>query len=561
MGRPKPVKSICGILACAATTAAAGWSPPETISPVGDGWATCYNFANAIAADRAGNLHAVFFDETEAAVYYRRFDRAAGRWDSLVRLDESGGRDAAVIAGAGGELHVFFKAGAALCHRVGDAGGTWGPPEYLVAPGYRLAYPSPLALPSGDVALAMVAQEPSGPPASIWFTTWRRDAARFDAPLRLSETGGVLGSWMPTLAYFGGEIRAVWRDDSSGEFELYERVFDGARWRLARRLTFDPAPTFHPRLDVDGEGALRLYFMDRRGGRAAIWEMADGGGGWGPERVLYAGGGAAHHPNVAAAPDGRRLLFWEDTRGGEFKEVYFGALCGGVWSAAARVSPSSAADSAGPSAAVTAAGEVAVVYAEGGERVCVQRLPLAEVPVGGVTFRASPASFGVKLTWAGENLRVFASFDLYRKSASAPTWRPVNDAPIVGRAPFSYYDEPPAAGDYVYRLEGNSSGGGGVTLGAAAATVSRARPLVAELRARPNPCRNACHLSWRQEHAAAVNVSVYDIMGRRVRGATANGAAGLNEFALEVRDLAPGCYVAVVAAGGALARATFVVTR
>jgi hypothetical protein len=50
-------------------------------------------------------------------------------------------------------------------------------------------------------------------------------------------------------------------------------------------------------------------------------------------------------------------------------------------------------------------------------------------------------------------------------------------------------------------------------------------------------------------------------MGRRVRGATANGAAGINELALEARDLAPGCYVAVVAAGGARACATFVVTR
>jgi hypothetical protein len=556
------VRSFCCILACAATTATAAWSPPETISPPGGAWATCYNFANAIVTDRTGNLHVVFFDGEKGAAYYRRYGRAAGRWDPPQRLDETGGRDAAIIAGQGGELHAFFKSsGGAMGHRVGDAGGRWGPPEYLVVPGYRLGFPSPLALPSGDVALAMVAQEPEGPPAFVWFTTWRRDAARFDPSVRLSDTSGALGSWMPTLAYFEGELRAVWRDDSSGEFELYERTFDGARWRPARRLTFDPAATFHPRLEVDGEGVLRLFFMDRRGGRAAIWEMADEGRGWGRERVLYDGGGSAHHPSVAAAPDGRRLLFWEDTRGGGLKEVYFGALCGGVWSAAARVSSSPAVDSLGPSAAVTADGEVAAVYVEGGERVCVRRLPLAEVPVGGVTFRASPGPFGATLTWAGENLDIFSSFDLYRKPAPAPAWTRVNAAPIVGRAPFSYYDEPPAAGDYVYRLEGKSSAGGGVTLGAAAATVTRTRPLVAELRVRPNPCRDSCRFGWRREYAAAANVSVYDIMGRRVRGAAASGGAGSNEFPLEVGDLAPGCYVAVVAAGGARTRATFVVTR
>jgi len=473
--------------ATAATTATAAWSPPETISPSGGKWATCYNFASAVVADGEGNLHAVFFEDTGAAAYYRRYGRAAARWDPPFRLDESGGRDAAIIVGAGGELHVFFKAGAALCHRVGDAGGNWGPCEYLTVPDHRLGFPSPLALPSGDVALAMVAERKAGGPAYIWFTTWRRDAASFDAPVRLSDTSGALGSWMPTLARFRGELRVAWRDDSSGEFELYERSFDGMLWRPARRLTFDPAPTFHPRLAVDGGGSLRLFFMDRRGGRAAIWEMVDDGRGWGREHVLYDGGGAAHHPDVAPTPDGRRLLFWEDTRGGARKEIYFGALGGGVWSAAARVTSSPATDSGCPSAAVTADGEVAVVYVENGERVCVQRLPLGEVPVGGATFRAAPAPFGVALTWAGENLALFSSFNLYRKRASEPAWRRLNATPIVGRAPFSYYDEPPDAGDYVYRLEGKASPGEGVTLGAAAATVGRARPFVAELRGRPDP--------------------------------------------------------------------------
>lgn len=562
MLRERGVRTVCVILAGAAAAATAGWSPPETISPPGGNWATCYNFANAIVADGAGNLHVVFFEETGASAYYRRYDRAAGRWDPARRLDETGGRDAAIIAGADGDLHAFFKSsGGALGHRIGDAGGNWGPCEYLTVPDYRLGFPSPLLLPSGDVALAMVGERYPAGPAYIWFTTWRRDAGRFDAPVRLSGTTGALGSWMPTLAYFDGEIRAVWRDDSTGEFELYERTRDGSRWSPVRRLTFDPAPTFHPRFAVDGGGPLRLVFMDRRRGRPAIWEMDDDGGGWGREYVLFDGGGEAYHPNAARIPGGGLLLFWEDTRGTAHKEIYFATLRGGVWSAAARVTSSPATDSGGPSAAVTAGGEIAVVYAEAGKGIRVQRLPLGEAPVGGVTFRAETARLGVALSWTGKNLALFSSFNLYRKSSEEPAWRLLNATPIAGRAPFSYYDEPPAPGEYVYKLEGKASPGGGVTLGSATATVGRTRPPVAEPRVRPNPCRNVCYISWSQSRPGAAAVAVYDIIGRRVRATAANGVAGLNELALEVGDLAPGWYVAVVAAGDARARATFVVTR
>jgi hypothetical protein len=561
MRNGKFVKSICGVLACAAT-ATAGWSPPETVSPPGNAWATCYNFANAIVADDAGNLHVVFFQEKGAAAYYRRFDRAAGRWDPPQRLDETGGRDAALVAGSGGELHAFFKAsGGALGHRVGDAGGNWGPCEYLTVADYRLGFPSPLLLPSGDVALAMVGERKPAGPAYIWFTTWRRDARRFDTPVRLSDTTGALGSWMPTLASFRGRLRLAWRDDSTGEFELYERTRDAARWSPVRRLTFDPAPTYHPRYAVDGGGPLRLVFMDRRRGRPAIWEMDDEGGGWGREYVLFDGGGEAYHPNVALIPGGGLLLFWEDARGAAHKEIYFATLRNDVWSAAARVTSSPATDSGCPSAAVTAGGEIAVVYAETGKGIQVRRLPLGEAPVGGVTFRAAPARLGVKLSWAGQNLALFSSFNLYRKSAAEPAWHLLNASPIAGRAPFSYYDEPPAPGEYVYKLEGKASPGEGVTLGSAAATVGRTRPPVAEMSVRPNPCRGVCYISWGQGQPAAAAVAVYDIMGRCVRKFAATGAAGPNELAFEVGGLAPGCYVAVVAAGGARARATFVVTR
>lgn len=550
---------VLGALA-AALPAFAGWSPPETITPPAGDWRTCYNFARALVADGDGNLHAVFFENEGAAAYYRRYDRAAGRWEASYRLDEQGGRDAALVIDARGELHVFFKAGSAMCHRVADDAGRWGAHEYVAESGCRFGQPSPLALPSGDVALAMVGEPVTGRPTYIWFTVWRRDTQSLEPPVCLSESTGENGSWMPTMAYFRDEIRLVWRDDSTGEFEVYERKYDGSRWTPTRRLTYDPAPTFHPRLAVDGDGVLRLLFMDKRTGDPAIWEMVDYGGGWGPEHVLYGGRGRAHHPNVALAPTGQLLAFWECARESAERQIYFGALFGGAWSAAGPVSPTPEADSTLASPAVTAR-EVAVAYNQSPGKVCVRRLPLSEVPVGGVTFVARPAPGAVKLWWDGEAVEGFDHFDLYRRSPAETSWRRINGAPIVGRRPYTYSDETPTPGDYGYKLEGRTPAGYALALGTARAAVGEAERFISGLSVSPNPCRGALRVAWRQAEPAAAAVDAYDITGRHVASATAPAAAGSNVLALETSRLAPGCYVAALTAGGQGLSAMFVVTR
>jgi hypothetical protein len=547
-------------LAAAALPASAGWSPPETISPPAGEWHTCYNFARALVADDAGNLHAVFFEGEGGRTYYRRYDRGAGRWGALQQLDEAGGRDVAIIVDGRGGLHVFFKAGAAICHRAGDTAGHWGRPAYLNVEGWRFGYPSPLALPSGDVALAMVGEPRIGRPTYIWFTVWRRENQSFDPPIRLSESTGENGSWMPSLADFRDKLHLVWRDDSTGEFEVYERIREGSNWKPTRRLTYDPAPSFHPRLIVDGDDVLRLQFMDRRNGNPAIWEMVDRGAGWSPEYVLYDGGAGAYHPNPILAPTGQLLTFWEDNRETPEHEIYFGSLFGGVWTEAGRVSRTPEAESTLASPAVTSR-EVAVAYSQSPGKVYVQRLPLSEVPVAGVTFVARPAPGGAKLWWDGDAVGRFVNFDLYRRSPSEPGWRRINLGPIAGRRPFRFDDETPIPGDYAYKLEGRTGTGYALTLGTARVAVGGARRFISGLNASPNPCRGALRVSWRQESSAAATVDAYDITGRRVTSVKVAGAAGANAAALETNRLAPGCYIVAVSAGGDALRTMFVVAR
>jgi hypothetical protein len=556
----KWARCVLGAFAAAALPALAGWSPPETISPAEGEWHTCYNFARALVADDAGNLHAVFFEGEGGRTYYRRYDRAAGRWGAPQRLDEAGGRDVAIIADSRGGLHVFFKAGDAICHRAGDTAGHWGPPAYLTLEGWRFGYPSPLALPSGDVALAMVGEPRIGRPTFIWYTVWRGERQSFDPPIRLSESTGENGSWMPSLARYKNKLRLAWRDDSTGEFEIYERIREGSGWTPTRRLTYDPAKSFHPRLIVDGDDVLRLQFMDGRGGNPAIWEMVDRGAGWSKEYILYDGGAGAYHPNPILAPTGQLLTFWEDDRDTPAHEIYFGSLFGGVWTTAARVSRTPNVESTLASPAVTRR-EVAVAYSQSPGKVCVQRLPLSEVPVAGVTFVARPAPGGAKLWWDGDAAGGFVNFDVYRQSPAEPGWRRINGSPIAGHGPFRYDDEAPLPGDYAYKLEGRTDTGYALTLGTARVAVGGPAQFLAGFNASPNPCRSTLRVSWRQEAPAPVTVDAYDITGRRVSSSRAAGKAGANAVALETSRLAPGCYVVSVSAGGDALRAMFVVAR
>jgi hypothetical protein len=555
----KIVAIVLGALAAAASFA--DWSPPETITPPEGDWRTCYNFSRSLVADDAGNLHAVFFENKGGAAYYRRYDRATGRWGASYRLDEEGGADACLIIDARGKLHAFFQANSRVCHRVADDAGRWSAHEYIVMSGCRFGKPSPLALPSGDVALAMVGEYTTGRPTHIWYTVWHRETQRMDPPVCLTESTGENGSWMPTMAYFHDEIRLAWRDDSTGEFEIYERRFDGSQWTPTRRLTYDPAPSFHPRLAIDGNGVLHLLFMDKRTGKAAIWEMVDYGGGWSTERILYDGGGRAYHPNCVLIPTGQLVVCWEDNREAPLREIYFGSLFGGVWSEAGRVTHTPDEDSTLASPTF-GAGEIAVAYDEGPGKVCVQRLPLDEVPVAGVSFGARPETGAVKLHWDGDAAGAFDYFHVYRRSTSNEDWRRVNEAPIAGRRPYTYTDGTTLPGEYAYKLEGRTGTGYALALGTARVMVGGgAAEFISGLSVAPNPCRGALRLAWRQEAPAAAAVAAYDLSGRRVASASAVGGIGANALALETSRLAPGAYVAVLSAGGNELSKVFVVTR
>ena len=165
-----------------------------------------------------------------------------------------------------------------------------------------------------------------------------------------------------------------------------------------------------------------------------------------------------------------------------------------MWSDASRVSRTPNANSTLASPAATAR-EVAVAYDQSPGKVYVQRLPLSEVGVEGVTFVAQPAPGAVKLWWDGDAVSAFDHFDVYRRSPAETSWRRVNDAPIVGRRPYEYCDETALPGGYAYKLEGRTGTGYALALGTARAAVGEAERFISGFSVSPNPCRGVLRVA------------------------------------------------------------------
>jgi hypothetical protein len=80
--------------------------------------------------------------------------------------------------------------------------------------------------------------------------------------------------------------------------------------------------------------------------------------------------------------------------------------------------------------------------------------------------------------------------------------------------------------------------------------VTRAAPVL--YAPQPNPCRASSILSFRLPRAAAVDLALYDVVGRRVHSLLDRVAlsAGRHEHEIEGRSLVPGVYVAWLTAAG-----------
>jgi hypothetical protein len=178
--------------------------------------------------------------------------------------------------------------------------------------------------------------------------------------------------------------------------------------------------------------------------------------------------------------------------------------------------------------------------------------------VRGATWSAEPRS--VEITWSLNTDPGFTA-DVQRLDESDPqsTWVRRDTRPVEASGALRFRDQKVSAGTtYRYRLAWSDAFG---SYTSDETRVSVPRPFAfALLGARPNPSHGTLSVGFELAQPSAVQLELFDLLGRRVREIHAAFATGVQQVALDQgRKLGPGLYQARLRAGDQVAKLTVVV--
>ncbi|HZT31243.1 MAG TPA: hypothetical protein VFA33_15240 [Bryobacteraceae bacterium] len=117
-----------------------------------------------------------------------------------------------------------------------------------------------------------------------------------------------------------GQIHVVWSERNDQDWNLYERVYDGATWGPRRQITREHSPNMFHKLVSGPGGPLRLVWVGYDGGQSYLYLAAFEGGNWSePQRI---GGPSVWSPDAAADRDGNLYVAWDSYQKGNY-DIFF----------------------------------------------------------------------------------------------------------------------------------------------------------------------------------------------------------------------------------------------
>lgn len=265
------------VIAPSAAAAPPGWEGERRLTADPGASRLPFNFARAIAADKSGAVHVVWFDQKDgsSSVLYRRSLDGGRSWRRAVRLSPAGSfAEQAAIAAAGRDVFVVWHArdtsggpaggGAApgydiFLRRSSDGGASWRAPIQLSS-SHAAAHPSVAA--SGPDVHVSWGDSRSGHAEMIVRSSYDRGLG-WSAEQQLSPPGFT--SWVPTVEADGDRVVAAWVDTRDGNEEEYlRRSLDGGRsWEPLVRLTSNDRNSWAPSVVVDGS-TVHVAWFDQR---------------------------------------------------------------------------------------------------------------------------------------------------------------------------------------------------------------------------------------------------------------------------------------------------------
>jgi hypothetical protein len=183
-------------------------------------------------------------------------------------------------------------------------------------------------------------------------------AQTWTAAKRLTWTSG--DSEHPAVAVDSGNtIHVVYRDDISGNFEIYyKKSTDGGLAWTTKRLTWTAGDSFKPAIALDSSNTIHVVWSDNTAGNEEIYHQRSTNGGvtWGSAKRLTWTAGDSFRPEIALdSYDTVHVVWTDDTLGWPNHEIYYRKSTDGgdtwvgtkrlTWNAGMSVSPAIALDS------------------------------------------------------------------------------------------------------------------------------------------------------------------------------------------------------------------------
>lgn len=151
-------------------------------------------------------------------------------------------------------------------------------------------------------------------------------------------------SRLVTLAILAdGRPVVAWSDDSSGNREIYLRLWNGPVWvemggsASGGGISDNEGASEEPSLAVGPAGELYIAWHDESNGFREVYVRRWNGSTWQEVGVGSATGGGisqgyatAGHPEIAVTPNGTPVVVWEDNRSGDW-EIYVRRWDGSNW--------------------------------------------------------------------------------------------------------------------------------------------------------------------------------------------------------------------------------------
>jgi hypothetical protein len=308
--------AILALSSVCATAQGQVFSPPKNISNNAD-----YSFTPQVAVDGAGNIYAVWQDDTatNSNILFSHSNDGGATFSAplnvskssgsssnpLISVDRLGAINVVWVSDAPGNNDVFFS-------RSSDGGGTFSAPLNLSNDPADSLSPQLAVDGSGNIN---VVWESDNIKLGVLFSHSTDGGATFSAPADLAtNTGGSFGAQLAVAA--DGSINVVWEDDSnSGSNISYSRSSDhGATFSAPKNLSSNLGNSFESQIAVDASGNIDVIWADSTPGNFDIFfsRSTDHGATFSSPNNLSNSPANSLHAHIGVDTTGGVYAAWEE---------------------------------------------------------------------------------------------------------------------------------------------------------------------------------------------------------------------------------------------------------